>query len=130
MIRRPPRSTRTDTLFPYTTLFRSWEYVRWPAGRAAERRTFQWTPQRSAEQRQARQRKKLWTRRLTNCRVLLVNNSQQARPWHRSFLSRSAAVSSASVKIAASTRSYAKTASRSEKRRVGNEGVVMCRYTW
>src|SRR3546814_8084859 len=26
MLRRPPRSTRTDTLFPYTTLFRSgWE---------------------------------------------------------------------------------------------------------
>src|SRR3546814_3934845 len=24
IIRRPPRSTRTDTLFPYTTLFRSW----------------------------------------------------------------------------------------------------------
>src|SRR3546814_1538372 len=27
MIRRPPRSTRTDTLFPYTTLFRSAEAV-------------------------------------------------------------------------------------------------------
>src|SRR3546814_5089647 len=34
MIRRPPRSTRTDTLFPYTTLFRSnwteldiWQYI-------------------------------------------------------------------------------------------------------
>src|SRR3546814_9895070 len=27
MIRRPPRSTRTDTLFPYTTLFRSWVQV-------------------------------------------------------------------------------------------------------
>src|SRR3546814_6500998 len=27
MIRRPPRSTRTDTLFPYTTLFRSaWQH--------------------------------------------------------------------------------------------------------
>src|SRR3546814_6185316 len=26
MIRRPPRSTRTDTLFPYTTLFRSDEH--------------------------------------------------------------------------------------------------------
>src|SRR3546814_8909176 len=26
MLRRPPRSTRTDTLFPYTTLFRS-QYV-------------------------------------------------------------------------------------------------------
>src|SRR3546814_8861767 len=28
MQRRPPRSTRTDTLFPYTTLFRSHEQVR------------------------------------------------------------------------------------------------------
>src|SRR3546814_5203286 len=28
MIRRPPRSTRTDTLFPYTTLFRSLHEVR------------------------------------------------------------------------------------------------------
>src|SRR3546814_16328896 len=28
MIRRPPRSTRTDTLFPYTTLFRSVESPR------------------------------------------------------------------------------------------------------
>src|SRR3546814_13494047 len=27
MIRRPPRSTRTDTLFPYTTLFRSYGTV-------------------------------------------------------------------------------------------------------
>src|SRR3546814_14783527 len=27
MIRRPPRSTRTDTLFPYTTLFRSLSYT-------------------------------------------------------------------------------------------------------
>src|SRR3546814_20755644 len=31
MIRRPPRTTRTDTLFPYTTLFRSvgWMLARW-----------------------------------------------------------------------------------------------------
>src|SRR3546814_12089988 len=28
MIRRPPRSTRTDTLFPYTTLFRSHSFSR------------------------------------------------------------------------------------------------------
>src|SRR3546814_20797737 len=33
MIRRPPRSTRTDTLFPYTTLFRSGLMV--PATRKA-----------------------------------------------------------------------------------------------
>src|SRR3546814_10736430 len=30
MIRRPPRSTRTDTLFPYTTLFRSADRRRGP----------------------------------------------------------------------------------------------------
>src|SRR3546814_6795422 len=30
MIRRPPRSTRTDTLFPYTTLFRSRAGLREP----------------------------------------------------------------------------------------------------
>src|SRR3546814_11978968 len=44
MIRRPPRSTRTDTLFPYTTLFRSMRcasvrtcWVRdWYATRSAE----------------------------------------------------------------------------------------------
>src|SRR3546814_17595855 len=29
MIRRPPRSTRTDTLFPYTTLFRSCQPRTW-----------------------------------------------------------------------------------------------------
>src|SRR3546814_1826642 len=33
MIRRPPRSTRTDTLFPYTTLFRSaWLLYLWQVG--------------------------------------------------------------------------------------------------
>src|SRR3546814_15843278 len=42
MIRRPPRSTRTDTLFPYTTLFRSqrpfvpaYDVPTWPEPRAA-----------------------------------------------------------------------------------------------
>src|SRR3546814_15451059 len=47
MIRRPPRSTRTDTLFPYTTLFRSnggeFQYHtpalqngRWPANQQSQ----------------------------------------------------------------------------------------------
>src|SRR3546814_8092945 len=35
MIRRPPRSTRTDTLFPYTTLFRSPVRARSPPARSA-----------------------------------------------------------------------------------------------
>src|SRR3546814_12272582 len=37
MIRRPPRSTRTDTLFPYTTLFRSTSASRLPATAAPSR---------------------------------------------------------------------------------------------
>src|SRR3546814_8184187 len=37
MIRRPPRSTRTDTLFPYTTLFRSSGTTRLSESRAAPR---------------------------------------------------------------------------------------------
>src|SRR3546814_8248121 len=45
MIRRPPRSTRTDTLFPYTTLFQS------PCARQAirpgrRREGFHWLPAR------------------------------------------------------------------------------------
>src|SRR3546814_19679634 len=39
MIRRPQRSTRTDTLFPYTTLFRS--QPRWFDARWRRRRVFQ-----------------------------------------------------------------------------------------
>src|SRR3546814_8065266 len=36
MIRRPPRSTRTDTLFPYTTLFRSLPLGRRPIAAISE----------------------------------------------------------------------------------------------
>src|SRR3546814_4297317 len=37
MIRRPPRSTRTDTLFPYTTLFRSYRDRTAEHGRGRQR---------------------------------------------------------------------------------------------
>src|SRR3546814_11999720 len=40
MIRRPPRSTRTDTLFPYTTLFRSYLWLRLTLLRAGRRGHF------------------------------------------------------------------------------------------
>src|SRR3546814_2620739 len=45
MIRRPPRSTRTDTLFPYTTLFRSdcWALVFTPV---LSRYSFVWLTHR------------------------------------------------------------------------------------
>src|SRR3546814_8520770 len=47
MIRRPPRSTRTDTLFPYTTLFRSLDAVRLLA-LGAHGRVWDWMSWQSA----------------------------------------------------------------------------------
>src|SRR3546814_1461375 len=47
MIRRPPRSTRTDTLFPYTTLYRSSRERDRPPPRAPEPgRAYRWRRRR------------------------------------------------------------------------------------
>src|SRR3546814_397642 len=46
MRRRPPRSTRTDTLFPYTTLFRAVLRLPLPADRGAHRAELQREPPR------------------------------------------------------------------------------------
>src|SRR3546814_9998908 len=51
MIRRPPRSTRTDTLFPYTTLFRSGHMLderRWAMIRGCGVDTVQFSPRSEA----------------------------------------------------------------------------------
>src|SRR3546814_11786660 len=53
LIRRPPRSTRTDTLFPYTTLFRSTKIAQFPFVRDLE--GFDWSAQPSLDQRQLRE---------------------------------------------------------------------------
>src|SRR3546814_7971998 len=58
MLRRPPRSTRTDTLFPYTTLFRSGKPLRRaapPVHRAGGRR-------RGRPARQRKNRRQPWLR--------------------------------------------------------------------
>src|SRR3546814_142133 len=55
MIRRPPRSTRTDTLFPYTTLFRSRRCARRSARRCfwARRKVARSQPDARGERRSA-----------------------------------------------------------------------------
>src|SRR3546814_21022814 len=59
MIRRPPRSTRTDTLFPYTTLFRSLPFgTDLGRGHLRRRCALGLTQPRPAHGRQA-----LWTQR-------------------------------------------------------------------
>src|SRR3546814_19343863 len=50
MIRRPPRSTRTDTLFPYTTLFRSLVGVKVRQRRGGAEGAGQPRPRMGAEQ--------------------------------------------------------------------------------
>src|SRR3546814_15372346 len=119
MIRRPPRSTRTDTLFPYTTLFRSsgcWER----SGRSLRRRD---RPSSSSRR---------------TCRSAIdrgdsphiQGSSAPARrrvatAWHRTrrrgprLLGRPAARDSGALR-----------GSRSEERRVGKECVSTCRSRW
>src|SRR3546814_9672017 len=53
MIRRPPRSTRTDTLFPYTTLFRSAGRAATPRRRSSGKRS---SPKANPDGRSARRR--------------------------------------------------------------------------
>src|SRR3546814_3238318 len=56
MIRRPPRSTRTDTLFPYTTLFRS------PGGGRRVAAPFRRAARARRDPEQARRLAQDWTR--------------------------------------------------------------------
>src|SRR3546814_2618415 len=50
MIRRPPRSTRTDTLLPYTTLFRSLHHAKTRVHVHSRYNSLQGTPNRQATQ--------------------------------------------------------------------------------
>src|SRR3546814_16870349 len=97
MIRRPPRSTRTDTLFPYTTLFRA--HLDWALARHLKKEL---TPEEGAAA-------KLWHTELQwevmdKCLQLFggagyMNEYPIARAWR----------------------------ARSEERRVGKECVSTCR---
>src|SRR3546814_3214041 len=65
MIRRPPRSTRTDTLFPYTTLFRSCAI----SGRPAHRASALSRPKRRAPPPASRAPSRVTRCRSARCRV-------------------------------------------------------------
>src|SRR3546814_6376704 len=78
MIRRPPRSTRTDTLFPYTPLFRSHHRHHRPRGELPadvphDRRLLRC-------RRQARARRERRTRRLVRDRRLQGGDGLVPRP--------------------------------------------------
>src|SRR3546814_17183155 len=100
MIRRPPRSTRTDTLFPYTTLFRS-SHARYDTcgGAMAYRKL----PLAS----------------------LVVN---PANDRHGELENETAAIAQLFAAQEPHMRNLAK--DRSEERRVGKECVSTCRSRW
>src|SRR3546814_21179768 len=82
MIRRPPRSTRTDTLFPYTTLFRSRCRATAPIRPCTTSGTRSgWT--RETAQRRARSEEHTSELQVTNahlvCRLLLEQKTQKKK---------------------------------------------------
>src|SRR3546814_19762598 len=103
MIRRPPRSTRSDTLFPYTTLFRSVA----PEGghQAGARRLVVGIPDAMRDR--------------------IVDRRQVAAP--QPVVVGQAGIERLHPRAA---RAVALDAMRSEERRVGKEGVSTCRSRW
>src|SRR3546814_15846599 len=75
MIRRPPRSTRTDTLFPYTTLFRS-RALGGQIGAVDRRRRVDRRRERAAEQYLAPARRELAARLAHDRRGILAANPE------------------------------------------------------
>src|SRR3546814_13620390 len=110
MIRRPPISTRTDTLFPYTTLFRSTitydEFCDQPYVELLLNGNFRSLPD-------------------------IVLSGQERRPtvnaWMQTSQNVLAAVGSTNAVAIVPTRLYELHKRRSEERRVGKECVSTCR---
>src|SRR3546814_12061640 len=105
MIRRPPRSTRTDTLFPYTTLFRSKAMKRFYTEAAA-------VPQDEGFGIALDGRPVRTPGRALLTAPTLALAERIAREW------------------AEQGEKIEPRAMRSEERRVGKECVSTCRYRW
>src|SRR3546814_18904946 len=109
MIRRPPRSTRTDTLFPYTTLFRS----RGAGQPTDDEPVGKCTDYARTGQHDGRDDRHLLRQ--------LSRPSDSGHAGYRRHVRRRAWLSTALV---------LERASRSDSRRVGNECVSTCRSRW
>src|SRR3546814_17977332 len=122
MIRRPPRSTRTDTLFPYTTLFRS---VRRLAGVRGQRARCRFA--RGFDERVAR----LWAAAQgdhgQNERGQDGDGGQADR---HGGISCGPAIAGDTVENEIAAISRPAGASRSGERRVGKERVSTCSTRW
>src|SRR3546814_19387326 len=111
MIRRPPRSTRTDTLFPYTTLFRS--------RRRRRRASCRPTPSAAKGQGEG-----------TVMTYSIVARDAQSGHLGVSVASRFFAVGALVPHLRAGVGALATQAFRSEERRVGNECGRTVNHRW
>src|SRR3546814_19687704 len=121
MLRRPPRSTRTDTLFPYTTLFRSDK----PAILAAARKIAGLGFTIVATSGTARY--------LTDAGIAVeeVNKVAQGRPHIVDRIKDGGiALIFNTTEGWQSLKDSQSIRARSEERRVGKECVSTCRYRW
>src|SRR3546814_18422112 len=121
MIRRPPRSTRTDTLFPYTTLFRSIECREIEFAERQLQPAMQKVPRadRGARARVARHRVGRHAEQLERKAPLQAEGMERGAPGQPRDRIGDAV---------AERDSFVGGTARSEERRVGKECVRMCRY--
>src|SRR3546814_14121117 len=123
MIRRPPRSTRTDTLFPYTTLFRS------PGGRRSVHQARGATVVQLGEQGQERRADLPDPARLHDVRQPRLRDSRHGQgPGTRTLAD--GGFPRPDTERGAVPAPLAGFGARSEERRVGKEGVSTGRYGW
>src|SRR3546814_19355697 len=122
MIRRPPRSTRTDSLFPYTTLFRSVGAVFCVLDLGGIGRR---TPGAESAFVHFAARAEIAGARILRCseragvEAVAAADTEILRMQHHGVLRGVEAVDRADRR-----------AGRSEERRVGKEGVGTCRSRW
>src|SRR3546814_15910874 len=119
MIRRPPRSTRTDTLFPYTTLFRS-ELTRTDVAQSESRLSSATADRIGAEGN-------LTASRAAFESVVGIYPGELEQPPLPTGLPESR---EAIVAIAESANPNVLASNRSEERRVGKACVSTCRSRW
>src|SRR3546814_13029037 len=118
MLRRPPRSTRTDTLFPYTTLFRSPPRVAAPRRASRTPRTHPSPPARPTAP----------ALHPHPCRIPRKNVARRHKDTKR-YRSPPLSVRPELVE-GPSFLPRCEKGRRSEERRVGKECVGTCRYRW
>src|SRR3546814_18580856 len=124
MIRRPPRSTRTDTLFPYTTLFRS-ATEDWNRGIALNLSGVFFCIRKFAQLRLARP--------LEHSRIITMTSGTgqlAVSPANPAYLASKAALIGLTRQVAYDLAHAHIPVHRSEERRVGKACVSPCTSRW